>query len=213
MGEIDLYADQKKKEQIANRKFIRVFTIDQQPWDNYYKADVSSKVELSYDKHFLYLKFISIEPKIEAKYRGYNGNVHEDSCVEFFVRFDDDMSYYNLEVNMMGNIKMAYGKDRFSRTFLSIDTLKQIERSVLIEPIVQDDKLYLEWNIDLKIPTGIFTYNNVLCLENHKIFGNFYKCGGGLKQPDYLCWNHIMSDEPDFHRPEFFKLIHESKEI
>lgn len=213
MGEIDLYTEQKEACQVEDRKFTRIFTIDQQPWKEYYREDIFSNVKFSYDIDFLYLEFISIEKAVEAKYRSYNGKVHEDSCLEFFVRFDEDESYYNLEVNIMGNIKLAYGKNRFLREFISANMLDRIERSVFIKPLTKNNNLYLESRLNLKIPLSIFSYNNISSLENHRIFANFYKCGGGLEQPYYLCWNYIRSENPDFHQPEFFKLINGLKEI
>jgi len=208
LGDIDLYTKQKQAGQVDDREFMRVFAINQQPWEDYYRSDIFSNVMLSYDKDFLYLEFVSVEETIEAKYRSYNGSVHEDSCLEFFARFDDDEAYYNLEVNMMGNIKMAYGKNRFPREFISSDILRTIERSIVIKPL-KDNNSYLEWKMNLKIPTRVFIYNKLSYLESHKIFGNFYKCAGGVEQPYYLCWNYIKSEKPDFHQPDFFKPINE----
>ncbi|ADY51312.1 hypothetical protein Pedsa_0736 [Pseudopedobacter saltans DSM 12145] len=206
---IDLHTDQKEQQ----KEFIQTFIIDNQPWISYQEQDVFANVELSFDNDFLYLNFTSMEKQVKAKYRDYNGKVHEDSCFEFFVRFDEDSAYYNLEVNIIGSIKLAYGKERFSRQFLPIDILKNIERDVFIIPLLKDDTLYIESTLNLKIPAKTFVYNKVTCLQNHKLFGNFYKCGGSLEKPHYLSWNHIVSDNPDFHRPEFFKLINVFKEI
>lgn len=36
---------------------------------------------------------------------------------------------------------------------------------------------------------------------------NFYKCGDGLTVPHYLSWSPIVTEKPDFHRPEFFNQI------
>jgi hypothetical protein len=33
---------------------------------------------------------------------------------------------------------------------------------------------------------------------------NFYKCGDGTSVPHYLSWNQVITETPDFHRPEFF---------
>ena len=34
--------------------------------------------------------------------------------------------------------------------------------------------------------------------------GNFYKCGDDTKYPHFGCWNEVVWEEPDFHRPECF---------
>ena len=39
---------------------------------------------------------------------------------------------------------------------------------------------------------------------------NFYKCGDKQVEPHYLSWNPVLTDNPDFHRPEYFgKVIFE----
>ena len=37
-----------------------------------------------------------------------------------------------------------------------------------------------------------------------KVRGNFYKCASATSEPHYLSWNPILTDKPDFHRPDFF---------
>ena len=37
-----------------------------------------------------------------------------------------------------------------------------------------------------------------------KLLGNFYKCGDATLLPHYLSWSQIDTEQPDFHRPEFF---------
>jgi hypothetical protein len=41
-------------------------------------------------------------------------------------------------------------------------------------------------------------------MKGKKCRANFYKCGDDLPEPHFLAWNMINTEEPDFHRPEFF---------
>jgi len=66
----------------------------------------------------IYLKYYVKEHTLKAEYSNFNDPVFEDSCVEFFIAFDDDASYYNLEFNYMGTSRAQYGQHKNGRTFI-----------------------------------------------------------------------------------------------
>jgi hypothetical protein len=41
-------------------------------------------------------------------------------------------------------------------------------------------------------------------MPTESLRANFYKWGDGTSVPHYLTWSHIVTETPDFHRPEFF---------
>ncbi|MFD1632115.1 carbohydrate-binding family 9-like protein [Pseudopedobacter beijingensis] len=189
-----------------NILYSQYYTINNQPWSEYH-TDCEAKVLVLYDEGFLHLKFFVKEKQIRARYRETNGTVHKDNCVEFFVRFDNDTNYYNLEFNVLGNTKVAYGNGRHGREELPLKLIEQIEREVSMLPKSVNGQLYIEWVLDIKIPDFIFINNKQKELSQYEIFANFYKCGDDLDNPHYLCWNTINTENPDFHRPEFFKKL------
>lgn len=145
------------------------------------------------------LKFFVQENEIRANVNKINGNVWEDSCVEFFVSFDAS-GYYNLEFNCLGMVYAAFGKNRNERTKLSEQVLSKIESHTTLTKT--QDQFY--WEISIVIPTGVFSHHSIHSLKGMKCKGNFYKCGDGLSSPHFLSWTNIESDIPNFHLPKYF---------
>ena len=56
----------------------------------------------------------------------------------------------------------------------------------------------------IRIPAECFAYNKIKSFEGKKATANFYKCGEETSEPHYVTWNPIGSENPDYHRPEFF---------
>ena len=63
------------------------------------------------------------------------------------------------------------------------------------------------WTLKLYIPLEALWKNGVTSLKGLKARGNFYKCGDGLTVPHFVTWGPIVTEKPDYHRPEFFKEI------
>jgi hypothetical protein len=56
--------------------------------------------------------------------------VHEDSCVEFFISFEEDSSYYNLEINCIGTCLFGYGKGKDEREMVDPVVIRKIKRHI-----------------------------------------------------------------------------------
>jgi Carbohydrate-binding family 9 len=54
------------------------------------------------------------------------------------------------------------------------------------------------------IPLTVFFKHKFETMTGVATRANFQKCGDSLPSPHYLVWNYIESENPDFHRPEFF---------
>jgi hypothetical protein len=179
-------------------------SINNAPW----AEDTSSTdatFSMAYNQDFIFLKYYVTEPATKAEYIKRNDPVYKDSCVEFFIAFDNDERYYNLEFNCVGNCLAQYGAGKTHRANLPARAVKQIQHQTSIKANIGG--YLVKWELTLCIPKTIFSYHPQLDLQQVKARVNFYKCGDDLSQPHYLCWNRIEAEAPDFHLSRFFKEI------
>jgi hypothetical protein len=173
------------------------------PWANGAQQPQAS-FALAYANDDIYLKYYVTEHTLKAEYSKFNDPVFEDSCVEFFIAFNGDASYYNLEFNCMGTCRGQYGRHKTGRTFLPVNLLKTIRHQTLVK---NNSVGNIQWELTLSIPKKIFKYHQALALEKSTAKVNFFKCGDGLPEPHFLCWNKIEAQKPEFHLSRFFKEI------
>ena len=130
-----------------------------------------------------------------------NGEVCNDSCMEFFYKPSPwDTRYFNFEVNPKGVMHLGLGADRFNRTMIE-------ERKSLDIVTQADDK---GWSVKFYIPDSFIK----TCFpDEEKLSGgnksntaraNFYKCGDKTEKPHYSAWSDIEAELDDFHVPDFF---------
>jgi hypothetical protein len=174
------------------------------PWAHYpYKP--AAQFSLSYGPDAFFLQFDVKEKFIKGSYGKINEPVYLDSCVEFFVSFDDNVSYYNFEFNCIGTVLAGFGKGKKDRQWLPQETLEKIKSAVLISRGGNEKRV--QWEISLAIPFDVFLHHSLTSLQGKRYRANFYKCGDELPEPHFLCWSNIESKEPDFHLPEFFGTV------
>jgi len=129
--------------------------------------------------------------------------VNLDSCVEWFVKFAPDICdrYFNFEINPNGVINFAFKKDRYDSTDLTIEDAESLN----IQASVYEEY----WEVDYLVPfTLIQKYiPGYEYQEGMTILTNFYKCGDEMEYPHYGMWNLVGTENPDFHRPEYFKEV------
>lgn len=177
---------------------LSIQEVGEQPWPSYaYKPEVKFSIAHT-DEHIL-LAFKVREAEVRYVNTKPNSAVWEDSCVEFFISFDDS-GYYNFEFNCIGTVLVGFGKDRNERKLLPETLVKRVE----CFSFMKEAKGNNNWQLLVKIPVTVFMYHPVFKLEGKKCKANFYKCGDQLAQPHFLAWNNIETDEPDFHQPAFF---------
>lgn len=179
------------------------------PWPG--KAELPHvSFAIAYDTRHIYLKYYISEASIKAEYLNYNDPVFKDSCVEFFIAFDGDENYYNLEFNCIGNCRAQYGPEKEGRAFLPHQLLRTIKHETRMNGAANKA---IEWELCLSIPVTIFQNHGTLSLESCRALGNFYKCGDELPEPHYLSWSNISAENPEFHLPNFFQEIRFEKQI
>ncbi|GHU61725.1 hypothetical protein FACS1894123_01530 [Bacteroidia bacterium] len=188
---------------ILGKENIPFHPVSHVNWTEYpYKPDVTFRIAHT-GKHIL-LNYKVEESDITAVCDSDNGKIWEDSCVEFFISFNDDNFYYNIECNCIGKILVGTGAGKNNRSHVSANLLNRIDRwSSLGDLPVKN--LSGKWELSLIIPIEVFLQNSGITeFTNIQAKGNFYKCGDNLKTPHFLSWNSIQSESPNFHLPAFF---------
>ncbi|HTN19690.1 MAG TPA: carbohydrate-binding family 9-like protein [Pelobium sp.] len=176
--------------------------IQSNPWPNF-KHFVKANYTIAHNGNAIFLKYVVQENYLQAVATT-NGEIHQDSCVEFFIALDENENYYNLEFNCLGSSKIGYGASRSDRVLLASNLVELIASVSKIKTHIINSKKVFAWEIILVIPLTVFCYSPINSFKGVKAQGNFYKCGDELPQPHYLTWNFIKANGPDFHRPECF---------
>ena len=206
------YLDQQKKHIVLRELSLKLndlerHTIQTTPWPAFpYKPNVSFVV--AYDKGSILLKYFVYEKSIRGLYSAPNKPVFRDSCVEFFISFNDEENYYNIEFNCIGTCLFGFGKEKHHREMMEEETISKIRRCVVIEHPVSDGINPIYWELTAVIPVEVFVHHKISDLKGTRCKVNFYKCGDQSAEPHFLAWNNIVSISPNFHLPEFFGNMH-----
>jgi hypothetical protein len=177
--------------------------IDLLPWPKFPdKPQVSFAIAHAKDR--IFIKYDVTEKELLARYKQTNEPVYKDSCVEFFIAPGEDRSYYNFEFNSLGTCLGAFGNQRNDRTLLPVEVLQTIKSEGSLKQIHINQEAAINWTLTLEIPLSVFCFHQLSSISHKKCRMNFFKCGDDLSRPQYLVWNNIISEEPDFHLPEFF---------
>ncbi len=123
----------------------------------------------------------------------HNGAICRDSCMEFFLRPEQDARYLNFEMNCTGMMMIGLGEGRPNRKLLSFDAARFALEDRICGGV---------WQHLLYIPFAFLqeVYGN----WSNEFFGNLYKCGDETIHPHYGSWNPVGTPQPDFHAPEYF---------
>ncbi len=175
--------------------------IEYVPWSAY-PYQPSASFTIAYGPDCLFLKYFNTEKEIRAINWAPNSPVWQDSCVEFFVSFNEGKDYYNFEINCIGAILAAHGPGRENRDAIPGETINSIKSFIVIDRLTGLPDV--NWDLVAVIPFTAFIHDNISSLRGMTARANFYKCGDNLEEPHYLAWNDIKSEQPDFHLPEYF---------
>lgn len=179
--------------------------LDFTPWVKFpYKPEVSFVI--AHSTNYIFLKYFVAENAIRAVNNQVNSSVWEDSCVEFFIHFNDGKGYYNFELNCIGTQLAGFGKTRVDRVLLQENLVASITTESCISKVKGRQSIC--WELSVAIPLGVFVHHNFSTLSGKQARGNFYKCGDKLPEPHFVAWNDIQADGPNFHLPEFFGEVH-----
>ncbi|WP_051291253.1 carbohydrate-binding family 9-like protein [Pedobacter glucosidilyticus] len=159
-------------------------------------------VSVLYTADMLALRFEVQENDFLARYINPNEPVYEDSCVEFFLAFDDS-GYYNFEFNSNRACLAQFGTNKHDRRFILAADLRKIKIQKSFRQN-QNSELPYSWELTIMLPLTVFTHHQLKTLKGKCCKANFYKCGDDLKHPHFLCWNKVENHEPNFHLPAYF---------
>jgi hypothetical protein len=182
--------------------------VEQLNWPLQFSYRPITTVYLAANQHQLCLLFQVYSNCLKAVHTHDNDPVHEDSCVEFFVKQPGSEFYYNFEFNCIGVCKAArHYQTRENATDFSKEQLQRIKRwsSIGNRPFSEMEGLF-NWQLCITIP---FTLMDIAPdIEPEKLLGNFYKCADGTAYKHYVSWSPIFTPAPDFHQPDFFGEIY-----
>lgn len=185
--------------------------IDTRNWKEYtYHPDV--KFRIAYSPTELYIQYLVSEEDLTAVYGDdVVAAPYKDSCVEMFIIPGIDETYYNLEMNCIGKGTFAGGAKRTDRVRYGTEVLSQIRRYATLGDKPFGTKTYQEnnnqkyrWRLTIALPLKLFALSEVPSLKGRSIKANFFKCGDEMPQKQYLSWNPVGSERPNFHTPQYF---------
>lgn len=191
-GSFDLVSDSLPKNQIDNVNWAEQFPE---------KPDVNFVI--AHDGDNLYIKYTVKESVSQALELVDNNPVCVDSCVEFFISFDET-GYYNFEFNCIGTALLAFRKERKNSKKATSEIFSLIKRYTTVEREAFEEKHIDEWSLTVTIPKEAFFSHEISDLSGVKAIANFYKCGDNLSKPHFVSWNAIENPTPNFHKPECF---------
>ena len=170
--------------------------IDSYVWDGTGYCP-EGRAYVAYDGEGLHVRMCALEKSVSAEVRAFNGEVYQDSCLEFFLKpFEDDGRYLNIEVNAAGAGLIGIGAGRFDRRRLS-EPPEGME-------ICASRHRENWWAISYVIPWAFIRAEFGRVPEPGDVMrGNFYKCDETL-HPHFGSWAPVVNFRPDFHLPEWF---------
>ncbi|MGZ5191315.1 MAG: carbohydrate-binding family 9-like protein [Flavisolibacter sp.] len=166
---------------------------------------------IAYNDDCILLKYFVQENSILVLHNQDNSPVHLDSCVEFFISFNEESAYYNLEFNSVGTCYFGYGENKDDRSLIEVEDIGKIKRQATIESCVDNGSSMIQWELTIMIPFKVFVFHQLTSLSDVQCKANFYKCGDALPSPHFLAWQKLVSDTPNFHLPQFFGSLHFEK--
>ena len=149
------------------------------------------------------VKMTCMESSPKRDYTENNSPVCRDSAMEVFLMPDPQETkkriYLNLEMNANGVILGEYGVGRSGRTFLTEEQIKSCGCSAHIDPD--------SWSVQVTIPLSLLNdiYQEVEFIDASSVYLNFYKISEDPEIEHYASYSPVLSEEPNFHLPEYFE--------
>ena len=183
-------------------------TIDNVNWPKAFPYKPKVEFAAAHCGDALLLHYRVEEQSVRAVARQDHEHIWEDACVEFFCMPAEDGIYYNVECNCTGKLIVAAGKDRHERKPAPAEVMQAIDRwaSLGTEPFETREEP-TKWEVALRLPISTFFLHKLDGFDGLKASGNVYKCGDLLPIAHFISWNPIQTENPDFHRSEFFGQI------
>ncbi len=129
--------------------------------------------------------------------------VYKDSAMEAFFLFPQGETriYINLEFNSNGALLAQYREKRHDRAFFTEEMCKKVD--------CRTEKKDGYWTAELKLPLDLIEEicHPLPIEEGSKIYCNFYKISETKEIEHYAAWNPVLTETPNFHRPDYFREV------
>lgn len=154
----------------------------------------NTTAKLLYNDFGIYIQLETDEKPLLARFCNQNDPVCRDSCMEFFIRpNENDPRYFNFEFNPFGTMYFGLRTSRLDPSHLDKD-----KEYFNVKSYVDDKKWVLQFCMPFEFIDEIFGGHT------KTMYGNLYKCGNDTEKPHYATYYPIATEKPDYHRPEFF---------
>ncbi len=164
-------------------------------WDAYRPIPYATEAAMVHSDAGITVLLSTTEWPIRVTEMENGGRVCVDSCMEFFFTPNEsEIKYMNFEINPAGTCHSNIGERRGERSHVSIEG-----KGVRVRTQISHGE---GWKVLLFIP---YSFIDEQYDKREGVFkANFYKCGDLTVKPHYATWNPILTETPDYHRPEFF---------
>jgi len=180
------------------------YKIDTINWPEEYPSKPEVTFQIAHNGDNIFLKYRVHENEILGLVGEDNGKVWTDSCVEFFIAFDNEY-YYNIETSCIGKTLFGYRKPGIDPIHGSPEIMSLIKRRPSLGSMHREkEQGDFHWTMTLIVPRTAFWKDNIQSFNGIKVKGNFYKCGDNLTVPHFISWTKIDTPSPSFHQPAYF---------
>lgn len=161
-------------------------------WEGVNQSNPKMTARILYSDFGLHVRLNTDDDPILATRRRQNEAVCEDTCMEFFFRPNMDIpNYFNFEFNALGTMYLSNRTSRYDPVYP-----KEDKNYFGVKSRVTAD----DWTLMFTVPFEFI--DREMGGHTKRFAGNLYKCGGQAEH--YLTYYPIVSDQPDFHRPEHY---------
>jgi hypothetical protein len=170
----------------------------------------TAKAKVLYDDQNIYVIFQVKDRYVRSVVTETQGQVYNDSCVEFFFSPDANapLNYFNIETNCGGTKLMEYhnlaSKKWSSMPIADVNNI-EIAHSM---PRVVDPQIdsVTTWTLEYRVPIATLKKFAKVTQPGKGVTwkANFYKLKEKGFNIHYKTWSVIQNVEPDFHLPQFF---------
>jgi len=184
----------------------KITSISDKAWDIANIAEVNIKnweqydyipntiAKILYSDYGLHVQMQTDEKPLLARYTNQNEPVNTDSCMEFFIRpNENDDRYLNFEFNAFGTMYLAVRTNRYDP--VHPDKNKEYFE---VKSYVDDKKWIHQFMIPFEFIDEIYgSYTKTM-------YGNLYKCGDETEREHYASYYPLDPNAVDFHKSEYF---------
>lgn len=178
--------------------------IDNVNWRADYPYAPKVCFRIAHNSDNILLQFVVDEQYTMATVDTDNGEVWTDSCVEFFITFDQK-GYYNFEFTCIGKALLGFRKTKPEVTHAPVEVMQSIQRLSSLGTQTFAERIGdNRWELSVVIPRQALFGHEFESLGGLEAQANLYKCGDKLSKPHFLSWNPIGTETPNFHVSQYF---------